>query len=171
MGLLKHLLFWPVTGPKFLIDFSMGKVDEVVKEELTDDARVKAELMELQLQLELGDIDDAEYVRREAELMAQLREIREWREHFGMGVSGGPVRVQPQPESAAPASATPVREGASDRAEPGAEGDSAGATLAGEASDSDTAEAADSAGASDERAPRVARPGEATIEFNLGWDE
>jgi hypothetical protein len=104
MGLLKHLLFWPVTGPAFLLDFSIGKVEDVVKDELTDDAPVKSELLELQLQLELGDIDDETYVRREAALMQQLREIREWRERFGMGVSGGPVRVQsaeppgPRPE-------------------------------------------------------------------------
>jgi hypothetical protein len=101
MGILKHLLFWPVTGPKFLFDFSMGKVEGVVREELTDDTAVKADLMELQLLLELGDIDDAEYVRREQVLMQRFREIREWREEFGMGVSGGPVRVTPQPDEAA----------------------------------------------------------------------
>ena len=99
MGILKHLLFWPVTGPKFLIDFAVGQVEGVVKENLTDDSEVKAELMELQLLLELGDIDDDEYVRREAMLMQRFREIREWREQFGMGVSGGPVRVQAQEES------------------------------------------------------------------------
>ena len=93
MGLLKHLLFWPVTGPKFLIDFAVGQVEGVVKENLTDDTEVKSELMELQLLLELGDIDDDEYVRREAALMQRLREIREWRERYGMGVSGGAVRV------------------------------------------------------------------------------
>src|SRR5687768_8502306 len=98
MGLLKHLLFWPVTGPKFLIDFAVGQVEGVVKENLTDDSEVKAELMELQLLLELGDIDDDEYVRREAMLMQRFREIRDWREQFGMGVSGGPVRVQAQEE-------------------------------------------------------------------------
>lgn len=93
MGLLKHLLFWPVTGPKFLIDFAVDQVEGVVKENLTDDTEVKADLLELQLQLELGDIDDDEYVARETALMYRLREIREWREKFGMGVSGGPVRV------------------------------------------------------------------------------
>jgi hypothetical protein len=98
VGLLKHLLFWPVTGPKFLIDFAVGQVEGVVKENLTDDTEVKSELMELQLLLELGDIDDDEYVRREAALMQRLREIREWRERYGMGVAGGPVRVQAQPE-------------------------------------------------------------------------
>jgi hypothetical protein len=100
VGLLKHLLFWPVTGPQFLIEFALNQVEGVVKENLTDDTEVKAELMELQLKLELGDIDDDEYVAREAALMYRLREIREWREKFGMGVSGGPVRVQAQPTEA-----------------------------------------------------------------------
>jgi hypothetical protein len=49
--------------------------------------------MELQMQLELGDVDDAEYVRREAELMARLRDVRAWREQLGKATSGGPVRV------------------------------------------------------------------------------
>ncbi len=93
MGLLKHLLFWPVTGPKFLIDFSLEKVQGVVKEQLTDDSEVKSELLELQLLFELGDIDDEEYAAREAALMHRLREIREWRERYGMGVAGGLVRV------------------------------------------------------------------------------
>jgi hypothetical protein len=102
MGLLKHLLFWPVTGPKFLIDFAVGQVEGVVKENLTDDTEIKADLLELQLLLELGDIDDDEYVRREAAIMTRLREVREWRERFGMGVSGGPVRVQAQEPEEAP---------------------------------------------------------------------
>jgi hypothetical protein len=68
-------------------------VQHVVEEELTDDSSVKQELMELQMLLELGDIDDEEYVEREAALMARLREVREWRERLGKGTTGGPVRV------------------------------------------------------------------------------
>lgn len=93
MGLLKHLLFWPVTGPAFLARFSLEKVQDAARGELTDDAHVREELLALQLQLELEEIDDAEYLAREAELMRQLREIREWRAHFGMSTPGGPVRV------------------------------------------------------------------------------
>jgi Gas vesicle protein G len=93
VGLLKHLLFWPVTGPSFLTRFSLEKVEGAVRTELTDDAGVKRDLMELQMQLELGDIDDEEYVAREAELMVRLRQVREWRERFGMATSGGLVRV------------------------------------------------------------------------------
>lgn len=93
MGLLSKLLFFPVTGPVAGIRWSLSKVQAVVEEELTDDTPVKEELMELQLKLELGDIDDAEYTRREAELMERLRDVRAWREHFGKGTSGGPVRM------------------------------------------------------------------------------
>lgn len=97
MGLLKHLLFWPVTGPQFLIEFSLGKVNDTVREQLTDDQGVKQELMALQMELELGEIDDDEYVAREAQLMQQLRDVRHWREQFGMGTSGGPVQVRQEP--------------------------------------------------------------------------
>lgn len=152
MGLLKHLLFWPVTGPLFLTEFSMNKVQGVVREELTDDTRIKAELMELQLKLELGDIDDDEYVAAEADLMLQLREIREWREQFGMGVSGGPVRVQAprQEETVEPDDSADV-----------VDEDEARAARAEEQVDA----------ATEDRAPRVADPGGAVeIDLNLDWD-
>jgi len=93
MGLLTKLLFFPVTGPVAGIRWSLGKVQNVVEEELTDDAPVKQDLMELQMRLELGDITDAEYVEAEAVLMQRLREVRAWRERLGKATSGGPVRV------------------------------------------------------------------------------
>ena len=93
MGLLSNILFFPVTGPVAGIRWSLGKVQRVVEEQLVDDSQVKQDLMELQMQLELGDIDDDEYVAREAEVMRRLREVREWRERLGKGTSGGPVRV------------------------------------------------------------------------------
>jgi hypothetical protein len=93
MGLLGKLLFFPISGPVAGIRWSLGKVQSVVEEELTDDAPVKQELMELQMRLELGDITDDEYVQREAALMARLREVRAWRERLGKATSGGPVRV------------------------------------------------------------------------------
>ncbi|HSJ06922.1 MAG TPA: gas vesicle protein GvpG [Longimicrobiales bacterium] len=146
MGLLKHLLFWPVTGPLFLADFSLGRIEGVVREELTDDTRIKAELMELQLMLELGDIDDGEYAELEAELMLQLREIRQWREEFGMGVTGGPVRVQ---ASSAPGDGDPARG----------------------ASNPDDAAAPAAEGAEEDAGSRVADPrGGADISLNLDWD-
>ena len=93
MGFLKHLLFWPVTGPMYLSRFSLEKVQGVVQDQLTDDTRIKEELLDLQLRLEMGDIDDDEYMREEDRLMAQLREVRRWREEFGMATRGGVVQV------------------------------------------------------------------------------
>ena len=93
MGLLTNILLSPFLGPIWGTKWTLDKVDRVVREELTDDTSIKEDLMALQLQLEMGEIDDDEYVRREAEIMTRLREVREWREKFGMSTSGGPVRV------------------------------------------------------------------------------
>ena len=93
MGLISHLLFWPVTGPVAGIRWSLGKVQRVVEEQLVDDTEIKQELMELHMRLELGDITDEEYFAGESRLMGRLREVREWRERLGMATTGGPVRV------------------------------------------------------------------------------
>ncbi|MDQ6689723.1 MAG: gas vesicle protein GvpG [Gemmatimonadota bacterium] len=93
MGLLTNILLAPFLGPIYGARWTLDKVDRVVREELTDDTPIKEELMALQLQLEMGEIDDPEYVRREAEIMQRLRQVREWREQFGMSTGGGPVRV------------------------------------------------------------------------------
>jgi len=109
MGFLKHLLFWPVTGPAFLARFSLEKVQGVVRDEVTDDSRVKEGLLELQLRLELGEIDDEEYAREEARLMEELREVRRMREEFGMSTRGGVVQVA-QEEREAPAGTGPAED-------------------------------------------------------------
>ena len=93
MGLLTNILLAPFLGPVWGTEWTLEQIDRVVREELTNDEPVKEDLMNLQLQLEQGEIDDDEYVRREAEIMKRLREVREWREKFGMSTSGGPVRV------------------------------------------------------------------------------
>ncbi len=93
MGLLSSILLAPFTGPIDGAMWTIDKVQRAVEEELTDDTPIKEDLMRLQLELEAGDIDDDEYVVRETRIMERLREVRAWREKFGMGLSGGPVRV------------------------------------------------------------------------------
>jgi hypothetical protein len=99
MGLLTNILLAPFLAPIYGTKWTLDKVDRVVREQLTDDTPIKEDLMALQLQLEMGDIDDAEYVRRETELMQRFREVREWREKLGMSTSGGPVRVAESDET------------------------------------------------------------------------
>jgi hypothetical protein len=93
MGLLTTVLLFPITGPIAGIRWTLEKVRRVAEEELVDDSRIREELMELQVLLELGDIDEDEYARREATLMERLREVRYWRERLGVSTSGGLVRV------------------------------------------------------------------------------
>jgi hypothetical protein len=99
MGLLTNILLAPFLGPVWWTKWTLEKVDRVVRDQLTDDTPVKEDLMALQMQLEMGEIEDDEYVRREAEIMQRFREVREWREKFGMATSGGPVRVAESGES------------------------------------------------------------------------
>ena len=99
MGLLTNILLAPVLGPIYGTKWTLDKVDRVVREELTDDTPIKEDLMALQLKLEMGEIDDDEYVRQEAEIMKRLRAVREWREQYGMSTSGGPVRVAESDET------------------------------------------------------------------------
>lgn len=91
MGLLKHLLFWPVTGPGELVKFSLRQVDRTVIREVTDDEGIREELMELNLLADLGEIGDEEYLEREAELMERLRATRRWRERLGMEAAWAPL--------------------------------------------------------------------------------
>ncbi len=99
MGLLTNILLAPFLAPIYGTKWTLDKVDRVVREQLTDDTPIKEDLMTLQLELEMGEIDDAEYVRREAEIMKRFREVREWREKLGMSTSGGPVRVAESDET------------------------------------------------------------------------
>ncbi len=83
MGLLKHVLFGPVTLPIAGVRWVLATTQRAAEEEYLDDASVKAELLELQMQLELDEIDEAAFVERESELFARLREIRAYREQMG----------------------------------------------------------------------------------------
>ena len=99
MGLLTNILLAPFLGPVWASRWTLDKVDRVVREELTDDTPIKEDLMKLQMELEMGEIDDAQYVQREAEIMRRLREVRDWREQYGMSIGGGPVRVAGENET------------------------------------------------------------------------
>ena len=94
MGLLKHLLFAPVSLPVSGVRWVLSQVQTAAEAELTDDSSVREELLELQLRLELGEIDEAAYTVREAELFRRLREIRAYREQL----AGGPTTPQGHPD-------------------------------------------------------------------------
>lgn len=71
MLLLDDLLALPVSGLKFVLR-TLGQVAE---EQYTDSGPVKERLLELQVQLESGEISEAQYTEAEAEIFRELREI------------------------------------------------------------------------------------------------
>ena len=77
--MLFKLLGAPITLPMAGIKFVFQQVADLANHELYDESAVHEQLLLLQVQLEEGDIDDDEYVEREAELMTRLREIKAWK--------------------------------------------------------------------------------------------
>jgi hypothetical protein len=69
MFLLDSLL---VGGIRFVLD----KVATVVDQELNDPERQRERLLEAQMKLESGEIDDAEFARIETDVFERLREIK-----------------------------------------------------------------------------------------------
>src|SRR6266542_4368533 len=78
--MLFKLLALPVSLPAAGIKFCFQQVLNAAEAELMDSAPVKEALLNLQLQLEEGEITEDEYVGAEAVLMRRLREIRAYRE-------------------------------------------------------------------------------------------
>ncbi|MEJ2704046.1 MAG: gas vesicle protein GvpG [Sedimentisphaerales bacterium] len=68
MFLLDSLLLAPLKGVAW-----MGqKLSDMAQKELCDEGRIKEELMRLQLQLEMDEITEEQYDRREEELLDRL---------------------------------------------------------------------------------------------------
>lgn len=75
--MLGKLLLCPLTGPLKLLLATGKKVQELVDQELLNDpAAIKQRLLELQMQLEWGQISADEYARRERALLKHLEQLR-----------------------------------------------------------------------------------------------
>src|SRR5438270_13553801 len=68
----------PYSLPANGIKYCLNKVIEMAEQEMTDDTAVKEALMLLNLRFEDGEIDEAEFRRQEAPLLAQYSEIRSY---------------------------------------------------------------------------------------------
>jgi hypothetical protein len=74
---LLKLLTLPISAPAAGIRFCLMKVAEIADAEMNSEEPVKEELLQLQLDLEEGRVDEKTYVVRERVLLARLRELRE----------------------------------------------------------------------------------------------
>ena len=75
--ILFKLLALPITAPAAGIRYCLEKVLDVAEKEMWDEGPIREELILLNQAFEDGAIPDDEFRRREAELLARLREIRE----------------------------------------------------------------------------------------------
>jgi len=70
------LLGAPITLPMAGLKFVFQQIADLADQELNDESVIREQLLLLQVQLEDGDIDEADYAEREAELLARMREIK-----------------------------------------------------------------------------------------------
>jgi hypothetical protein len=73
------------------IKFVLGKVADAVEAELNDDTHLREELLAAQMQLELGEITEAQFAATERQLLDAIRAIRDSRERADEGP--GDVRI------------------------------------------------------------------------------
>jgi hypothetical protein len=70
------------------IRFVLDKVVAAAEAEMQDDTALRQQLLEAQMQLELGDISDQEFAEIERGILARIREIK--------GRQQGPLSMSPQ---------------------------------------------------------------------------
>ncbi|MFQ3661772.1 MAG: gas vesicle protein GvpG [Chloroflexaceae bacterium] len=75
MSTLGSLLAFPLTGPLRGLLWLAGQLHEQAQRELCDPERIRQQLTELELQLDLGQISEEEYEAAETALLDQLRQV------------------------------------------------------------------------------------------------
>ena len=80
--LIDDILLLTITGPIAGFRWVMKTIQKMADEELMNDQPWKERLIELQMQLELGEIAEEDYVREEAIVFQALRDIRARREEM-----------------------------------------------------------------------------------------
>jgi len=74
--LLDDILLLPIKGPIAGFRWIMSTIQKMADEELMNDQPWKERLIELQMQLEVGEISEEDYTREEAVVFQALRDIR-----------------------------------------------------------------------------------------------
>ncbi|RFM25112.1 MAG: gas vesicle protein GvpG [Candidatus Thermochlorobacter aerophilum] len=72
MFLIDDLLLLPFSVLKGIAE----AIDQQIQKETSDADKIQEKLMELQFKFEMDEIDEQEYTRQEAELLAQLEQAR-----------------------------------------------------------------------------------------------
>ena len=73
MFIIDDIILSPLKGLIWLSE----KINDMARQEVSDEGLIKERLMELQLRFELDEIDEETYTRREKELLERLHAIYE----------------------------------------------------------------------------------------------
>ena len=76
MFLLDDIFLAPLNGVVWLGE----KINEIVEREISDEGKIKEQLMKLQLRFELDEINEDEYMKEEGKLLVWLDAIRKKKE-------------------------------------------------------------------------------------------
>lgn len=79
MSILLKLITLPLTGPMDAAWWTAKKLAERAEEVYYDDAPIRAALLDLELRLDLGEIDEEAFEAEETALLNRLNEIREYK--------------------------------------------------------------------------------------------
>ncbi len=79
MGWLVDLLTFPVSAPLRGAWWIAEQITAQVEDELYNEERIRAQLTELELRFDLGEITEAAFLEAEEELLARLKVARQRR--------------------------------------------------------------------------------------------
>jgi len=82
MGLIGGLLLLPVTGPVWAFRSLLERLRDEAEAALRDEGRAFAELIDLSMRHNAGQLSDAEFDEQEAALLERLSSIREYRDEL-----------------------------------------------------------------------------------------
>lgn len=80
MRLLSEILFSPITGPVRMVGFVANRINDQVEAEYLDEGKVRADLLDLTMRYDRGEISEDEYKGQEAAILEHLNDIRAYKE-------------------------------------------------------------------------------------------
>lgn len=77
--LLSKLLTSPVTGPVDFLKFVFNRINDQVAAEYLNEGKAQADLLDLTVRYQRGEINDADFEQQQAAVLQHLNEIRDYK--------------------------------------------------------------------------------------------
>jgi Gas vesicle protein G len=77
MGILLNILSFPITGPINTVLWLAETLSERAEDEIYSPEKIRAQMVELELRFDMGELDEETFYAAEEELLAHLRVARQ----------------------------------------------------------------------------------------------